>query len=297
MALSSMTGFSRADGALEGTTWHWEVRTVNGRGLDVRMRLPNGYGVLEQPVREACARHLTRGNCTVTLAVQRQGGETVLRLDEAVFRQLLEAAERAGALASDRAAPPRLDGLLAIRGVLDYVEPEEDEAVLERRMAAMIASLEEALTALAETRRAEGAHLATAVLAQVEEIERLVAAAEAAPARSPEAIRARLAAQLERLLDAGAELDPARLYQEAALIATRADIAEELDRLRAHVAAARALLASGEAVGRKLDFLAQEFHREANTLCAKSGDRELTEIGLGLKSVIDQMREQVQNIE
>ena len=194
-------------------------------------------------------------------------------------------------------APPQPEALLAIKGVLELVEPEESEAELQARNAAMLAGLSEALEGMVRAREAEGRHLGTIVLEQVATIERLVARVAASPSRSPEAIRQRLKEQLERLIETGAPLDEGRLYQEAALLATRSDVEEELKRLGAHIASARELIATDAPTGRRLDFLAQEFNREANTLCAKSNDPETTRVGLELKAVIDQMREQVQNIE
>ena len=192
---------------------------------------------------------------------------------------------------------PRPDALLALRGVLEIAQPETDEAEIETRDRAMAASFEEAVVALDAARRAEGARLQTILANQIGGIEDLSRAARDCPARSAEAVKARLAEQVSRLMETGASFDRDRLHQEAVLVATRADIQEELDRLFSHVAAARALLASPDAIGRKFDFLAQEFNREANTLCSKAIDMTLTQIGLELKSVIDQLREQVQNIE
>jgi len=290
-----MTAFARSDGVLGPVSWHWEVRSVNGRGLDIRLRLPPGYEGLELRIREAVARRVTRGSLSINLAVRRSEGETQLRLNEGALRQVLAALERIQSRIAS--APPRAEALLAIKGVLEAIEPEESEAEAEARAGAMLEGLGAALDRLVLARQAEGAHLAAALQAQLATVERLVAALEASPARTPEAIRQRLKEQIARLLETGVALDEGRLYQEAALLATRADVAEELKRLSAHVAAARELLASSEPAGRRLDFLAQEFNREANTVCSKSIDPETTRAGLELKAVIDQMREQVQNIE
>jgi uncharacterized protein (TIGR00255 family) len=194
-------------------------------------------------------------------------------------------------------APPRPEALLAIKGVLEVVEPEESEAETQARTKAMLAGLGEALDGMVRAREAEGRHLEAAIRGQLAAIERLVAGIAAAPARSPETIRSRLKEQVARLMEAGANFDEGRLYQEAAMLATRADVEEELKRLGAHIAATRDLLASGEPAGRRLDFLAQEFNREANTVCSKSNDAETTRAGLELKAVIEQMREQFKNIE
>lgn len=295
MTINSMTGFARADGAHGSMRWHWEARSVNGRGLEVRLRLAPGSEALEPRVREAVAKRFVRGSVTINLFVRGEQGGTEIRLNETALEQVLRAAERVRALTGCEL--PRAEHLLAIKGVLETVEPMEDEATQEARSAAMLASLETALDGLAAARAGEGARLRGVLADQLAAIERLVAAAEASPARGAEAVKARLKDQLQRLMDAGQAFDPQRLAQEAALIATRADIEEELKRLTSHVAGARELVAAPGAIGRKLDFLAQEFNREANTLCSKSFDTSLTATGLDLKTVIDQMREQVQNIE
>jgi uncharacterized protein (TIGR00255 family) len=295
MSIKSMTGFSRAEATAGGLTWHWELRSVNARGLDVRLRLPPGAESLEPKVREAAGRHLVRGSVTITLSADNREGAQEIRLNERALLQVMKAAERIRELTD--AAPPRADGLIAVRGVLDVVEAAETPEGAAARIETLLESLEEALGALVQSRSAEGARLATVLDAQICEIERLVGVVESSPVRTPAAIEARLKEQVARLLDGANGLDPARLHQEAVLIATRADVEEELKRLRSHIGAARELLAEPGAVGRKLDFLAQEFNREANTLCSKANDVEITRAGLALKTVIDQMREQVQNIE
>jgi uncharacterized protein (TIGR00255 family) len=295
MTIKSMTGFARSDGAMGATSWHWEVRSVNGRGLDVRLRLPPGYEALEAHIREAVAKRASRGSISINLAVKRGEGETRIKLNEAALRQVLAALD--SLKATIEVEPPRPEALLAIKGVLEVTEPEESEAETQARSQAMLASLAVALDGLVRAREAEGDRLQAIVLQQLESVERLVAAIAASPAREPVAIRQRLKEQVGRLLEAGASLDEGRLYQEAAILATRADVEEELQRLGAHIAAARELAASREPAGRRLDFLAQEFNREANTLCSKANDADMTRAGLELKAVIDQMREQVQNIE
>jgi uncharacterized protein (TIGR00255 family) len=296
VTLKSMTGFARADGAAGVTSWHWEVRSVNGRGLDLRLRVPSGLEALEQRIRDAVARRIARGNVTVNLNVRRAEGATEIRLNEAALRDVMAAIDTLRK-AAPTIAEPRADGVLGIRGVLEAVEREESEAEIEARNTAMLASLEAGLDALVEARSDEGRRLETIVRQQLATIERLVAAIEASPARSTEMVRQKLKEQVDRLLDASTGLDPVRLHQEAAIMAARADVEEELKRLGAHIAAARDLLGSAEPAGRRLDFLAQEFNREANTLCSKSNDAEMTRAGLEIKAVIDQMREQVQNIE
>jgi uncharacterized protein (TIGR00255 family) len=295
MALKSMTGFGRSDGAFGSTSWHWEVRAVNGRGLDLRLRLPQGYEGLEARVREAAAKRLTRGNAAITLTVKRQEGISEIRLNEAALAQVLAAADRVSALTGGE--PARVEGLLGLKGVLEFVEASESEREAEARSDAMMAILEKALDDVVAVRAREGQRLRAVLQDQIAEVERLIAAITASPARSPDSIKQRLREQVARLLDNSTAFDPARLHQEAMLLATRADIEEELKRLAVHVAAARDLLNAEEPVGRKLDFLSQEFNREANTLCSKSSDSEITRMGLHLKAVIDQLREQVQNIE
>ncbi len=295
MSIKSMTGFSRVEGRAGGLTWHWELRSVNARGLDVRPRLVPGTEALEPQVRDAAARHLTRGSVNIGLSLETRNGSQEIRLNEEALLQVVKATERIRQLTD--AAPPRADGLIAIKGVLEVLEKVESPEESAQRTAVMLASLEEALRALVQSRATEGARLKSLLIAHLQEMERLVDLVEASPARSPAAIEKRLKEQVSRLIEPGSGLDPVRLHQEAVLIATRIDVEEELKRLKAHIAAARELLEEPDAVGRKLDFLAQEFNREANTLCAKANDVEITRSGLALKTVIDQMREQVQNIE
>ncbi len=295
MAIKSMTGYARVNGSLGAAPWQWEVRGVNGRGLDIKVRLPPGLEDLEPSVREIAGKHLMRGSVTIALNAQRDCGVAEIRVNEAALDQVLVAVrkvrERTGG------AAPRPDGLLALKGVLEVVERTENETDLANRRQAMSASLEQALMELSDTRLREGQRLEAVLALQLVEIERLVCLVEELPARRPEAVMARLREQVARLLDGADGLDPARLHQEAVLLATRADVEEEIVRLKSHVVAARELLRETGAVGRKLDFLSQEFNREANTLCAKSNDGEMTRAGLALKAVIDQLREQVQNIE
>jgi uncharacterized protein (TIGR00255 family) len=295
MSIKSMTGFARAEGSHEGAAWHWEVRSVNGRGLDVRLRLPSGSELLEPKVREAVARHVTRGSLTISLSSEGGAGGQEIRLNERALTQVMQIADRLRDLTN--ATPPRVDGLIAIKGVLDVVDDAGDPDQEAARSEVMLKSLDGALIALVAARAAEGARLASTINGQLDEIERLVSVVRQSPARTREAIEARLKEQVSRLLDAGNGFDPARLHQEAVLLATRADVEEELQRLVSHIGAARELVAENGAVGRQLDFLAQEFNREANTLCSKASDIEITRAGLALKTVIDQLREQVQNIE
>jgi uncharacterized protein (TIGR00255 family) len=290
-----MTGFARIDGGSNGYRWTWELRSVNGKGLDIRVRMPPGFDALEVGVRERIAARLTRGNIQAGLTADHRAGTARIRINEEVLAEVVSAMERIGKRLTLQ--PPTLDGILAVRGVVESGEAEPDEAQRTALAAAMLADLDRAVTAIHADRGREGAAIGAVLAGRLEEIERLSGAAEASPARTPAAIRTRLAEQVALLLDAAPALDPDRLHQEAVLLATRADIREELDRLRAHIDAARALLAEGGPVGRRLDFLAQEFNREVNTLCSKSNDRSLTAIGLDLKAVVDQLREQIQNLE
>lgn len=293
-AIVSMTGFARADGALAGTHWTVEVKSVNGRALDVRCRLPGGFDSLEAPARAEITRQLKRGNVSLTLSVVRAQAGAPMRLNRELLAQVVQLARE---IEGAGAAPPRIDALLAVRGILEPVEEQETEegrAALEEAVAASIA---QAVARLATARADEGRHLADVLAGQIDTIEHLTRAASQVASLQPEALRSRLRQQLQALLEALPALPEERLAQEAALLIAKADVREELDRLRAHVAQARALLKEGGAVGRRLDFLCQEFNREANTLCSKSSDVELTRIGLELKATIEQFREQVQNIE
>ncbi|HVI49976.1 MAG TPA: YicC/YloC family endoribonuclease [Candidatus Sulfotelmatobacter sp.] len=295
VTLNSMTGYARSQSQDSVVSWIWELKTVNGRGLELRLRLPPGYDFLDLPVREAVQKSLKRGNVNVTLNVARLQKTAGLTVNEALLEQYVTLAQTwqdKGGL-----VPASMDGLLALRGVLESGETEEAPAAIEARGAALKDGLAQALKALTQMRAAEGTRLKTVLIGQLDEIAGLVDQAEGCAALDPEAIKERLRQQVQALLDAVPALSEERLAQEAALIAAKADVREELDRLRAHLAAAREMLASGEAVGRKLDFLCQEFNREANTLCSKAGEVELTRIGLDLKAVIEQFREQVQNIE
>jgi uncharacterized protein (TIGR00255 family) len=295
MTLKSMTGFARADGVHGDTSWHWEARSVNGRNLDLRLRLPSGFEGLEIRARGLAQEKLARGNCTVNLWVKRESGQMEIRLNEAALGQARAVAARAHDLTGLK--PPRLDTLLGMRGVVETVEGEESEEAQAALYRALLASLASALDQLIAARASEGARLQTVIEKQLAVITTLVERASGAAARQPEALASRLRDQIGRLTEAGTGLDPERLHQEALLLATKADIQEELDRMRAHVAAASELIGSDQPVGRKLDFLSQEFNREANTICSKASDIEISRIGIELKTVIDQLREQVQNIE
>jgi uncharacterized protein (TIGR00255 family) len=290
-----MTGFARSHGASGTCVWSWEIKSVNAKGLDLRFRLPPGFDAVEVAARTRAAERLSRGNVYANLALSREGVTPVVRVNDAVLAALLDTI---GSLSGRvDAEKPRLDGVLGLKGVIEVIEPEDSEEVRAAAEAAMIESFTAALESLGEMRRHEGAALGRLLSARLDEIAALSARAEAVPGRQPEAIRKRLAEQVAALLDQSGRFDADRLHQEAILIASKADVREELDRLAAHVAQARKLIAGGGAVGRRLDFLSQELNRETNTLCAKSNDVELTNIGLELKSVVEQFREQVQNLE
>ncbi len=290
-----MTGFGRAAGIAGPWIYQWELRSVNGKGLDVRLRLPSGMDALEQQVRVLAAAALKRGNVQVSLQLACEEPAVELRINPNALFAAVEAAQQVSDAMGD---PVSADAVLAMRGVVEAVSAEADPEALAARDAELLQAAGAAIEALAANRREEGKRLAGVITTQLNRIEALTAEAAANPSRTPEAIQARLAQQVERLTGASPALDPDRLHQEAMLLAVKADIQEELDRLVSHVEAARELLAAdGEPVGRKFEFLSQEFNREANTLCSKSSDAVLTRTGLELKNVIDQLREQVQNIE
>ena len=294
MALSSMTGFAESSGGHGGVAWRWEAKSVNGRGLDLRLRTPPGLDGIEAPARKLASTRFTRGSLQVSLTIEPQDGARGLKIDAAALAAAVKLARDIAA--ETGLAPARVDGLLALKGVIvaDDAAPL-DEAARAHRDAAVLESLAAAFDALVKARLNEGAKLAAVLTSQLDEIAALVTDASALAAAQPAALKQKLQAQMQDLLAGG--LPEERLAQEAALLAARADIREELDRLAAHVVDARALLKNGQGVGRKLDFLAQEFNREANTLCSKSADIALTRVGLALKAVIDQFREQSQNVE
>lgn len=295
VTVASMTGFARTEGHAEGFSWVWEIKSVNSKSLDLRFRLTPGFEGLEVALRTLLAEQLQRGALTVSLSATRASTAAAVRVNREALA--LVTALAAELVEQHGAAPPRADGLLALRGVLESGETEEADEVRERRHAALLASAGEAVERLVAVRGEEGARLRAVLAARLDEIEALTVAADATATMQPEAIKARLKMQLVALLDATPALSDDRLAQEVALLAAKADLREEVDRLKAHATAARELLAGGGAIGRRFDFLCQELNREANTLCAKSSDLALTRIGLGLKAAIEQLREQVQNIE
>jgi uncharacterized protein (TIGR00255 family) len=296
MTFASMTGFAESTGSHEGLRWRWEAKSVNSRSLDIRLRIPPGYDGLEPAVRRLAGERFLRGALQLSLSIETPEGARGLAIDAAALASAVRIARE---VAAETGLPPaRVDGLLALKGVIvaDDGVPALDPVARGGRDAALLESLGFAFDKLTRERGREGAKLSALLGAQVEEIERLVAEAGQLAATQPAALKARLQGQLRDLLDGNA-ISEERLVQEVALLAVKADVREELDRLTAHVQDARGLVAQGKGVGRKLDFLAQEFNREANTLCSKSTDIQLTRNGLALKAVIDQFREQAQNVE
>jgi uncharacterized protein (TIGR00255 family) len=293
--IASMTGFARTEGVAEGLAWAWELRSVNGRGLELRFRLPPGLDALEPSLREAAARQLRRGNVTANLTVKRDD-QPRLAPDPVALEQVLR-------LATDLAAripgapPPRAEALLALPGVLRPAAAAEDDTAAAAREVAFRQGFAVALAALLAARQAEGARLALTLRRQLGEIASLRATAGIEAADQPAAQRARMMDSVQALLGELPALPAERIAQEVALLASRSDVREELDRLDAHLHAADALLAEGAAIGRRFDFLVQEFNREVNTLCSKSASAALTRTGLEMKATIEQLREQVQNIE
>lgn len=289
--VSSMTGFARARGQFGEESWVWEAKSVNARGLDIRVRLPSGLDRVETAVREAITKRFRRGSFFASLNVERGTGDAPLRVNRELLEQLIGIAREFGD------GQPNVETLLGVRGVVVPAEQTIDEQAEAARANAYVGSFGEALDALDAARREEGARLAAILDTLLDEIEAAVSEAETEAAARPDALRDRINVQLAELLDTTQAVPEERLAQELALIAVKSDVREEIDRLGAHIAQARDLLAEREPMGRRLDFLCQEFNREANTLCAKSSDVALTRIGLALKASIDQLREQVQNVE
>jgi uncharacterized protein (TIGR00255 family) len=290
-----MTGFADARGVHNALRWRWEAKSVNGRGLDLRLRTPPGFDGIEPAARTLANERFRRGSLQATLTIEPQDGSRGLRVDPIALAAAIKIAKQ---IQQETSLPPaHVDGLLALKGVIVQDEPlPMDAAARAARDAAILESFASALDALSRARVTEGQKLHKVLASQIDDIERLTSDAGKTAATQPEAFRAKLKGQLAELLEPGA-VSPERLEQEIAMLATRADVREELDRLTSHVEEARSLIASKDAVGRKLDFLAQEFNREANTLCSKSADTALTRIGLALKAAIDQFREQAQNVE
>jgi uncharacterized protein (TIGR00255 family) len=295
MALSSMTGFARGHGVAGPYAWSWEIKSVNAKGLDLRLRLPPGWDAVELPARKNATVKLSRGTVYANLTVERKGVQPTVKVNEPVLNAVLATLKALSGKVD--AQKPTLDGILALKGVIEVAAEDEREEDRRAAEAAIIAGFDKLLADLIVMRREEGATLGRLLSARLTEIAALAARAEAAPGRKAEAIKARLAEQVATLLAASTRFDSDRLHQEAILIASKADIREELDRLASHVAQGQKMIADGGPIGRKLDFLSQELNRESNTLTAKANDTELTNLGLELKSVVEQFREQVQNLE
>lgn len=297
MSLQSMTGFARESGQNDYGTWTWEIRSVNAKGLECRLRLPSGFEGVDGPVRSACGAVFKRGNITATLTLKVAQGQSSYRINQELLDQLIQATSVLKKTVPDY-QPVSLDGLLNVRGVVEGIEDsalsEEAQKVLE---ADIVSSFQAGLQSLRIARSAEGARLQRVFEDQLTAMSEEVSAAQSCADLQPEELKARLQRQVTDLLRDTDRLDEERLYQEAALLMTKADVREELDRLRAHLDQARDLIAQGSPCGRKLDFLCQEFNREANTLCSKAQGVTLTRHGLALKTTIEQFREQVQNIE
>jgi uncharacterized protein (TIGR00255 family) len=295
MAVSSMTGFARAAGSGGAWRWTFELKSVNAKGLDIRLRMPAPFDRVETEARTRLGRAFARGTCFGALTAHRDGSVVTARIDLKALESIAVAAREAAAKIG--LAPPTMDGLLALRDVFGAGDSSDDEEAVDAACAGALLSLDDAIAALTATRRAEGEGLAALLRERLKAVDAIVEAADLNPARGPEAVRDRLAQNVQALMASSRSFDENRLHQEAILLAAKADIREELDRLKTHVAAARALIDEGGAIGRRLDFLAQELAREASTLCAKANDVSLTAQGLELRAQIEQFREQVQNIE
>jgi uncharacterized protein (TIGR00255 family) len=295
MALSSMTGFARGHGVCCSYAWSWEIKSVNAKGLDIRLRLPPGWDAIEVPARKTTIEKLSRGTVYANLTVERKGIAPTVKVNEPVLNAVLATLKSLSGKVD--ATKPSLDGILALKGVIEVTEEDEHEEDRRAAEVAILAGFDKLIADLIAMRHEEGATLGRLLSARLDEIAALAARAEKAPGRKAEAIKARLAEQVATLLAASQRFDSDRLHQEAILIASKADIREELDRLASHVEQVRKMIADGGPIGRRLDFLAQELNRESNTLTAKSNDTELTNIGLELKSTVEQFREQVQNLE
>ncbi len=294
IAISSMTGFARLEGVYEGWRWVWEIKSVNGRGLEMRLRLPQRFDDLEPDLRALTRARITRGSVNINLTMQSDAAQARYRINESALTDILLMVKK---IAVDiECDPPRAEGILALRGVIEAADEIQAEDERKSLVSALLSNFEKAVDALSTARASEGAAMGVVLSRLFDEVERLTKEAATLAAAAPEVLRAKLQTQISELLS-GSQIPEERIAQEAAMLAVKADIREELDRLHSHIAAGRALLAEGAPVGRQLDFLTQEFNREANTLCSKAQDMGLKRIGLDLKKIIDQLREQVQNIE
>ncbi len=298
MTIRSMTGFARESGANAEQTWLWEVKSVNGRGLEIRCRLPGGFDRVEEAARKLLKSKLHRGTVNLQLQLNQAASKSSYQINHHFLGELLALGKSLSE--AGHAEPARIDGMLSLKGVIEQGDRElSDDTDQEKLEAELIGSVKKLIQKLDNTRAEEGAQLNPVLNAQIDEIADIIEKSNKCAALRPEKVRERFKAQMENLLSNNNSLDEGRLEQELALLATKADVSEELDRLAGHVETVRNLLKTdgGDAIGRRLDFICQEFNREANTLCSKAGDKELTQLGLDLKVIIDRMREQVQNIE
>lgn len=295
MTLSSMTGFGRAEGHYEHYSWVWEIRSVNGKGLDVRMRIPPGLDAFDQFIKTTIKKEITRGSINVLLQLSKEETDTDVKVNEAALDKLIGVAKKASA---DHDLPmPSLDSLLSIRDVVEIIPTEDNENQISERNDILKKSFIEALSELKSSRQDEGLATRKMLSDVIDQVEDLLNQAEEIANNQPSWLKEKFEEKVSALFDNKQGIDKDRLAQEIVLLATKADTKEETDRLRAHIASARTMLDAKGTIGRKMDFLTQEFNREANTLCSKSSDIALTNIGLSLKTAIDQIREQVQNVE
>ena len=294
--VSSMTGYANIAGGAEGVRWTFEARSVNGRGLDIKLRLPSGWDVLDGIIKDQCRKHLVRGNVSISVQIESDQADTAMSLNESLVRQLTEIADKAAAITGQTVS---LDNILTIRGVLEEAEPTRQlETTIEAVQASITTDIEALISALQTARRAEGSALHDILKGHRQTLGDLIVQAEGQARTIPDELRSRLTQSIEELTrETDISIAEERLAQEVVMLATKADVREEIDRLKAHMESLDELLGEGRGIGRRLDFLAQEFNREANTLCSKSSTTGMTKTGLALKTVIDQLREQVQNVE
>ncbi|MEH6525255.1 MAG: YicC/YloC family endoribonuclease [Sneathiella sp.] len=297
MTVNSMTGFARSSGSFAAYSWQWEAKSVNGKGLDIRCRMPAGFDQLEDKIRKRLKSTFHRGSMNIQLQFENTQGEQPYRVNTVFLDELLTLANQYAE--EGRAQLPAMDGMLAVKGVIEQNDGAQDLAGNEELQLVLLESAADVFTHLAAVRAEEGGRLSVILKVQLDEIEILVSRAKEQIADGPDNNRRRLKTQMERILAENNTLDEGRLEQELALLATKADISEELDRLTSHIESTRDILNgdTDHGMGRRLDFICQEFNREANTLCSKSSDKALTQTGLDMKAVIDRLREQVQNIE
>lgn len=295
MTLSSMTGFGRAEGHFGNYSWMWEIRSVNGKTLDIRMRVPSGLDAMDQYVKNTIKEHIVRGNVNVSLQLQKENGEPTVNINSEALDKLVAVAKEASK--RHDLPMPSIDRLLSIRDVVEVIDMPEDDDVIARRDEALKTSFQEAVSSFTGARNREGQATFKMLSSIVDDIEKLLIEAEKTASSQPNEIKKRFEEKVTLLLEKSQSLDPERITQELVILATKADVKEETDRLRAHIGSARSLLKSSGPVGRKMEFLSQEFNRETNALCSKSADITLTNIGLSLKASIDQLREQVLNVE